>query len=166
MDCEPGQGEPGHPSVPSAESDSRAGPLGPCVEPQDCTCWCHPAQYVWSWARLSLTSPPLCPAVPELQDHLPTAMPASTSASAWTSTATAWPTWRPSTTLWGCMGWGQVGGGAVRSPLLGCGALSLGEGTHCLSLPTLMFPPGVCSPSLSLCLVSLFTYLFFACTGP
>lgn len=32
------------------------------------------------------------------------ATPASTSASAWMSTTTTWPTWKPSTTSWRCEG--------------------------------------------------------------
>uniref|UniRef100_A0A8C2RGD3 AP complex mu/sigma subunit domain-containing protein n=1 Tax=Capra hircus TaxID=9925 RepID=A0A8C2RGD3_CAPHI len=49
------------------------------------------------------------------------------------------------------------------SPLLGCGALSLGEGTLSF-FAHLDVSSGVCFPSVSLCLVYLLIY--FACNGP
>lgn len=55
------------------------------------------------------------------------------------------------------MGWGQVGGGAVQIPSVGAGPSSLGEG-HCLSLPTLMFPP--VSVPFTFSLPCFFIYLF------
>lgn len=155
----PRQGEPGHPSVPSAESDNRAGPLGPCVERRT--------------AHVGAILPSMCGPGHALS------LTAHLSAPQFRNFKIIY---RRYAGLYFCIcvdvndnnlayleaihnfvevhGLGAGGRRALsRSPLLGCGALSLGEGTLSFSAH-LDVSSGVCSPSLSLCLVSLFTYLF------
>ena len=163
LDCEPeaGRARPLLCLQRRVRQQSRAS--GTTCGTQDCTCWCHPAQYAGSWACPVADCPPLCPTVPELQDHLPTlCWPLLLHLRGRQRQQPGLPGGHPQL-CGGARAGGQGAAGAVRMPLLGCGPSACRRG-HCLSLPTLMFPP--VSVSLQF-LSALFLYLliYFACTG-